>query len=208
MKKQKPPVVNVPAPVVNVEAPKIPDINVPEVKIPEIKIPKIEVPKVEVKIPEIKIPKITVPKPEVTVQAPEVTVNIPDRMKVEGMDELLAKENYSVWNEVSNMKPVPVILTDSDGNAYKAISAAYASSAQSSTSSGSTAQATDGFELSDVDDAGNPSYYGYLKDDGSWYIKRYDAAANQFRYTKGASAYGTAWTNRVSQTYGYFNDIF
>ena len=64
------------------------------------------------------------------------------------------------------------------------------------------------YRISDIDDASNPKYYGFLKADGGWYILREDTTNNTYRYAKGDSEYSTAWTNRVSQTYDFFDVVF
>ena len=43
---------------------------------------------------------------------------------------------------------------------------------------------------------------------GNWYIQRYNMANGTFRYVKGTSGYATAWTNRASQSYDYFDEVF
>lgn len=63
----------------------------------------------------------------------------------------------------------------------------------------------DGYRIADIDDA-SPSYYGFTRTDGSWYILR--NSSNAFRYVKGAANYSTAWTNRASQTFDYLSVVF
>jgi hypothetical protein len=63
---------------------------------------------------------------------------------------------------------------------------------------------TDGYKISDIDDAG---YYGYLRSDGGWYIMSLISGSS--RYVKGDTDYTTAWTNRATPLgYDYFNNIF
>ena len=69
------------------------------------------------------------------------------------------------------------------------------------------AHPTDGYEITEIDDASSPSYYGFLKKNGYWYIMREDSSG-AYRYTKGTSDFSTNWTNRASLTYDYFNSIF
>lgn len=64
------------------------------------------------------------------------------------------------------------------------------------------------YKISDIDDASNPKYYGFLKADGGWYILKEDTTNKTYRYAKGDSDYSTAWTNRASQTYNYFDVVF
>lgn len=68
-------------------------------------------------------------------------------------------------------------------------------------------QPTDGYKISQVDDATYPAYYGYVNPSGSWYIMREDSSSN-FRYSKGDSGFSTGWTNRAALTYDYFDAIF
>jgi len=69
------------------------------------------------------------------------------------------------------------------------------------------AHPTDGYEITEIDDTSSPSYYGFLKKNGYWYIMKEDSAG-AYRYSKGATAFSTNWTNRASLTYDYFNSIF
>ena len=64
------------------------------------------------------------------------------------------------------------------------------------------------YRPSDIDDAGDPAYYGFLAADGAYYIMRHGIAAKQIRYTAGASGYATAWTNRATETYDLFSEVF
>jgi len=68
-------------------------------------------------------------------------------------------------------------------------------------------QSTDGYEISEVDDSGATSYYGFVHKTGSWYITKEDASGG-YRYSKGAGDFATGWTGRASLTYGYFDTIF
>ena len=63
------------------------------------------------------------------------------------------------------------------------------------------------YQSAGMDITTNPYYFGYLKADGSWYIKKLDTTSGT-TYIKGDSDYATNWDNRVSLTYGYFNAIF
>lgn len=62
------------------------------------------------------------------------------------------------------------------------------------------------YKISDVDDAGDPAYFGYEAADGSWYIMKNAVASKTYRYAAGGSGYSAAWTNRASQSYGYLSD--
>lgn len=64
------------------------------------------------------------------------------------------------------------------------------------------------YKLSDEDSASDPAYYGYLDADGGWYILKITESTGTYRYVKGASDYSTAWTDRASQTYVYYDSAF
>ncbi len=69
------------------------------------------------------------------------------------------------------------------------------------------AHPTDGYEITEIDDTSSPSYYGFLKKNGYWYIMKEDSTG-AYRYSKGTTAFTANWTNRASLTYDYFNSIF
>lgn len=62
------------------------------------------------------------------------------------------------------------------------------------------------YKISDLDEAAATKYYGFLKDDGAWYVLKLTSTAA--RYAKGASSYATNWSNRASLTYNYFDTEF
>lgn len=64
------------------------------------------------------------------------------------------------------------------------------------------------YKVSDNDDATDPQYCGYLAADGAWCIMKTNIAARSFRYAAGRSGYTTAWANRASLAYDYFDVIF
>lgn len=66
---------------------------------------------------------------------------------------------------------------------------------------------TDGYEITQIDDASSPAYYGFLKKNGYWYIMKEDSSGN-YRYVKGTTSFTTNWSDRASLTYDYFNSIF
>lgn len=68
-------------------------------------------------------------------------------------------------------------------------------------------QPTDGYKISQIDDADYPYYYGYINSTGAWYIMSEDASSN-YRYTKGDSNFAVSWALRATLTYGYFDSIF
>lgn len=68
--------------------------------------------------------------------------------------------------------------------------------------------ATSAYKISDSDDSSDPAYYGYVNSTGGWYILKITASTGAYRYVKGASSYTTAWTNRASQTYNTYDNIF
>ena len=69
---------------------------------------------------------------------------------------------------------------------------------------------TDEYDLIQDDDTSSASYeyYGFMKADGGWYIKRITLASNLREYVKGTSSYSTEWTGRASQTYADYGSTF
>lgn len=69
-----------------------------------------------------------------------------------------------------------------------------------------------GYQPCDIDDVTSVKYYGFAKNNGSWYIMREIAGA--YRYTKGApqfnggGLYIDAWTDRANLTYDYIFEVF
>lgn len=66
---------------------------------------------------------------------------------------------------------------------------------------------TDGYNITEIDDSGVDSYYGFVNKDGAWFIQK-ELSSGAYRYIKGASDFATSWTGRVGLTYDYFNSIF
>lgn len=68
-------------------------------------------------------------------------------------------------------------------------------------------QPTDGYTITEVDDVGTTSYYGFVHKNGAWYITKEDATGS-YRYAKGASLFSTNWTGRALLSYDYFDNVF
>ena len=66
---------------------------------------------------------------------------------------------------------------------------------------------TDGYKISEIDDASSPAYYGFVDKTGAWFVMKEDSSG-AYRYVKGNSNFSSNWTNRASLTYGYFDEIF
>lgn len=64
---------------------------------------------------------------------------------------------------------------------------------------------SDVFVQTDFDNAGSPTYTGYVNSAGNWYIKKDSTAAQ--RYVSGTTGYPTNWTNRASLTYVYYYQL-
>lgn len=58
----------------------------------------------------------------------------------------------------------------------------------------------------EIDESGDPKYYGFVNHLGSWVILR-ETTAGQIRYAVGKKDFPTSWTNRASLTYDYFNNL-
>lgn len=63
------------------------------------------------------------------------------------------------------------------------------------------------YKSAGMDIAANPYYFGYLKADGSWYIKKLDTTSGS-TYFKGVTGYATNWTGRAGLAYADFDEIF
>lgn len=66
---------------------------------------------------------------------------------------------------------------------------------------------TDAYGITEIDDSGSPSYYGFVNKDGAWYITQEDSSGS-YRYAKGNSNFSSNWSNRASLSYSYFDDVF
>lgn len=77
-------------------------------------------------------------------------------------------------------------------------------------SSSSYSKPTDEYDLIQDDDTSSASYeyYGYMKSDGGWYIKRITLASNLREYVKGTSGYTAAWTGRAGLSYNPYETEF
>lgn len=64
------------------------------------------------------------------------------------------------------------------------------------------------YKASDTDTGSDTKYYGFVDKNENWYIIKEVTTDETFRYVKGSSAYATAWSNRASQTYDYFYNVF
>jgi len=87
----------------------------------------------------------------------------------------------------------PVTLVDNGDGTY---------SLSSTGGGGSTGLATNAYYYiqKDTSDA-TYKYYGYMKNDGAWFIKRITIATNLAEFETGASAYTTGWTNKAAGSY-------
>lgn len=63
------------------------------------------------------------------------------------------------------------------------------------------------FEISDEDISGDPQYFGYLDQDGSWLIHEYNMTAGTHRYAVGTESYAANWANKAGLSYGYYSAL-
>lgn len=66
----------------------------------------------------------------------------------------------------------------------------------------------EGFNVSEVDTAGNIKYYGFLDRNGTWIIMCENTTAGTFRYATGGSGYSANWAGRAGLTYSLFSEVF
>jgi hypothetical protein len=64
------------------------------------------------------------------------------------------------------------------------------------------------YKASDIDDANDTKYYGFLAANGDWYIMREDSLAKTFRFVRNRGGYPDAWTGRAGLSYDYFDVVF
>ena len=64
------------------------------------------------------------------------------------------------------------------------------------------------YKMDDFDVSSDPKYVGYQDKAGNYYIARYGIGTPAVDYTKGASGYSTAWTNRASESYSDYASTF
>lgn len=74
-------------------------------------------------------------------------------------------------------------------------------------------QPTDGYRITEVDDAGSPAYYGFVDKTGAWFIMKEDSNATpNYSYVRGGGGIGDTfaakWAIRASLSYGYFDAVF
>lgn len=66
----------------------------------------------------------------------------------------------------------------------------------------------DQYVLTDYDAVSAPMYFGFLKEDGAWFIQQVDSSASTVLYSIGASGYATAWAGRAGLTYDTYDNVF
>ena len=70
---------------------------------------------------------------------------------------------------------------------------------------------TENYDLSDMDLGSDPEYYGFIDQDGNWYIMERTVSTEAYRYVRGMDAddnYQTNWTVRDTLSYIYFDVAF
>lgn len=66
---------------------------------------------------------------------------------------------------------------------------------------------TDGYKISEIDEEGAFTFYGFTDKDGGWLIMREDTDELNYRYAKGSSDFPSNWTNRENIAYDYYHKI-
>ena len=64
------------------------------------------------------------------------------------------------------------------------------------------------YRISDLDTSAIPMYFGYVDQNGNWYIMCLSTSNGTARYCKGSSGYAAAWTGRAELTYDYFSNVW
>lgn len=65
---------------------------------------------------------------------------------------------------------------------------------------------TDGYSITEIDDSGADTYYGFVNKDGAWFILK--DSDSTYRYAKGSSLFSINWAGRTGLSYDYFNNVF
>lgn len=73
--------------------------------------------------------------------------------------------------------------------------------------SSTPASSRDEYRISGIDNEAG-GYFGYIKEDGGWYIMKGDPSTRSFLYVKGNSKFPENWENRENLKYDYYNNIF
>lgn len=66
---------------------------------------------------------------------------------------------------------------------------------------------TDGYNITQIDDATSTSYFGFINKNGQWFIMK-EADDNSYRYVKGDNDFSGNWERRKNLTYDYFDKVF
>ena len=64
------------------------------------------------------------------------------------------------------------------------------------------------YNISDLDTASDPQYFGYVDADGAWYIMQLTESTGAARYYKGSSNYAASWAVRSGLSYDVYSAIF
>ena len=68
------------------------------------------------------------------------------------------------------------------------------------------------YHISDLDTSASPyNYYGFVDQDGNWFIMQEDPINGTYRYANYMSdleGYQSAWGNRAILTYDYYSGVF
>ena len=69
---------------------------------------------------------------------------------------------------------------------------------------------TDGYNITQIDDLTEISYFGFVNRAGGWFIMKQDNADSDksFRYARGEKGFSRGWEDRANLTYDYFDNVF
>lgn len=68
-------------------------------------------------------------------------------------------------------------------------------------------QSMNGYRISEIDDS-DITFYGFINNNGAWFIMREDPVNGTFRYTKGDADFPGAWNRRRTLPYDYYHNLF
>ncbi len=67
---------------------------------------------------------------------------------------------------------------------------------------------SDEYQISEIDEEGIFTFYGFTKRGGAWFIMKEDPETGTFRYAKGDQDFLTNWENRLNLKYDYYHNLF
>lgn len=163
-------------------------------------------------------------KPQVTVSAPNVKVDAPN-IDLKGIEKLLKEDMPKAFQEAIALIPVTEIPQQTDrwdevlewlesidtASRLKPEAPSTVKVVNPDGSTISSGGSVEVFSVNDIDDAAATEYYGFTKPSATYMVKKITSTGVSYATilnNSGTADYSTAWSNRVSLTYGRFDEAF